>query len=203
VTTTAPVRSARTPQPGEAQHWSDAELVRECLRGREEAWAALLEKYKKLIYSIPLRYGFSRDDATDLFQEICVDLLSELPALREPRALAKWIIQITAHRCVRRLRQQQAAPAEADDRALALAVDQLPLGDEILREYERREALCEAIAGLPPRCRALVHALFFETPARPYEELAREFGIACGSVGFVRARCLERLRRQLLKNGFL
>ena len=39
--------------------------------------------------------------------------------------------------------------------------------------------------------------LFFEPEARPYQEVAASLGLATGSIGFVRAKCLERLRRRL------
>src|SRR5258708_38425842 len=60
-----------------ADVWTDARLVSQCLKGNEDAWSALLEKYKRLIYSIPIKYGLSVDQATDVFQEVCVELLSE------------------------------------------------------------------------------------------------------------------------------
>jgi hypothetical protein len=37
--------------------WSNTRIVAECLAGNEHAWSALLDRYKNLIYSIPLRYG--------------------------------------------------------------------------------------------------------------------------------------------------
>ena len=60
--------------------WPDARLIRECIGGSEEAWCALIFKYKNLIFSIPVKYGFSADDSTDIFQAVCLDLLSELPS---------------------------------------------------------------------------------------------------------------------------
>jgi DNA-directed RNA polymerase specialized sigma24 family protein len=62
--------------------------------------------------------------------------------------------------------------------------------------------LREAVARLSPRCRELIRLLFFEIPARPYEEVARHLGLAKGSIGFIRMRCLERLRRLLEEKGF-
>jgi hypothetical protein len=44
--------------------------------------------------------------------------------------------------------------------------------------------------------------LFFENPARPYQQVARSLGLATGSIAFIRGRCLTRLRRQLEKMGF-
>jgi DNA-directed RNA polymerase specialized sigma24 family protein len=48
----------------------------------------------------------------------------------------------------------------------------------------------------------MIRMLFFETPMRPYEDVAKELGLATGSIGFIRSRCLVRLRKNLEKKGF-
>jgi DNA-directed RNA polymerase specialized sigma subunit len=58
------------------------------------------------------------------------------------------------------------------------------------------------VAALPARCQRLMQMLFFEEPARPYQEVAQRLRIAEGSIGFIRQRCLQRLRKQLLETGF-
>src|SRR5207248_9285799 len=87
--------------------WPDDRLVRACRQGDEEAWGAMIDRYKNLIFSIPIKYGLSRDDAADVFQSVCVDFLRELPNLREVKALPKWLIQISAHICLRRKQHQE------------------------------------------------------------------------------------------------
>jgi len=72
----------------------------------------------------------------------------------------------------------------------------------ILREAEEEQKLRDALSALAPRCRQLVEMLFFEEPARPYKDVAASLGIATGSIGFIRQRCLERLRKQLVEAGF-
>ena len=86
---------------------SDEKLVRDCIAGKEEAWVALLEKYKNLIFSIPLKYRLSREDAAEIFQAVCTELLSELPNLRDPQALSGWLIKVTSHKCFHAHRQAQ------------------------------------------------------------------------------------------------
>lgn len=181
--------------------WTDPELVKECLRGDEEAWSALIDKYKRLIFSIPVKYGFSRDDATEIFQAVCVELLSELPNLRQAKALPKWIMQVAAHKCFHHKRQMQRTEArDPDDESLDAGVRAHAEG--IFREAEEEQTLRNAISDLPPRCRQLIQMLFFEEPPRPYEQLAAELGLSTGSIGFIRQRCLERLRKRLTETGF-
>jgi RNA polymerase sigma factor (sigma-70 family) len=181
--------------------WPDTRLVRECLRGNEEAWSALIDKYKNLIFSIPLKYGFSADDATDIFQAVCLELLVELPNLRKPEALPKWIMQVTAHKCFHGKRQQQRTDP-LEDHPEAKGEQVAARGEAILREAEEEHQLRQAMAELRPRCRELVHMLFFEEPAREYREIAKSLGIAVGSIGFIRQRCLEKLRHSLQDMDF-
>ena len=181
--------------------WPDTRLVRECLGGGEQAWCALISKYKNLIFSIPLKYGFSAEDSTDIFQAVCLDLLSELPKLRKVKALPKWIMQITAHKCFHR--KQQERRTEVSDPNDKLFERGTPArAEEILREAEDEQGLRQAMSELTPRCRQLVQMLFYDEPARPYQEIAEALGIAVGSIGFIRQRCLERLRKRLLEAGF-
>ena len=180
--------------------WSNERLVRECRKGNEAAWSALIDKYKNLIYSVPIKYGMYQD-AGDIFQAVCVDLLQELPKIREYRALPKWLMQTCYHKC---LRHQQAAkrevelePAAAEQHA---ASDSLP--EEMLAQLSEEQTLRGVVAEMPNRCRQMIHMLFFEIPARPYEEIAKALGLATGSIGFIRGRCLSQLRKRLEKIGF-
>jgi RNA polymerase sigma factor (sigma-70 family) len=181
--------------------WPDTRLVRECIAGKEEAWCALISKYKNLIFSIPLKYGFSADESTDIFQAVCLDLLSELPKLHKVKALPKWIMQVTAHKCFHRKQQERRTEvSDPDDKQFERSTP--ARAEEILREAEDEQGLRQAMSELAPRCRQLVRMLFYDEPARPYQEIAETLGIAVGSIGFIRQRCLERLRKRLLEAGF-
>jgi RNA polymerase sigma factor (sigma-70 family) len=185
----------------ERASWSDERLVRECLRGSEEAWTALIEKYQNLIFSIPLKFGLGKEDAADIFQSVCVDLLRDLPSLRRPKALAGWLIRVTVHRCVRWRDRLAPATLEAGVE-LEETAEPGAVPSALIEELEREQALREALRELSPRCRRLMHELFFMQPPRTYQEIAADLGLATGSIGFIRGRCLEKLRRKLEERGF-
>lgn len=188
--------------PGK-QHvaWNDTRLVEECLSGNEEAWSLLIDKYKALIYSIPVKYSLSPQEAADVFQATCLELLVRLPQLREPRALPKWLMQVAHHECYRLKRRNQrvvSRDAEPD-----LPEPETPaIAESLVAQTQDEQMLREAMTALRPQCRRLVELLFFETPPRPYAEVAAELGLAVGSIGFTRQKCLERLRGLLEKLGF-
>ncbi len=191
--------------PERPDNSSDERLIARCLQGDQEAWSALIDKYKNLIYSIPVKLGMHQD-AADIFQSVCVDLLSELPRLREHRALPKWLMQTCYHTCLRyqraagRLVELEAEGADGEAVLPASSADDLP--EHMLVQLEQEQILRDAICELPEKCERMVRLLFFEIPPRPYEEVADELGMATGSIGAIRARCLAYLRKYLEKRGF-
>ncbi len=196
-------RKSRLPRllRGPDATWSDSRLIHACLDGNEQAWAALIQKYKNLIYSIPMKYGASPDDAADIFQAVCLELFSELPRLRKTAAFRGWLITVTAHqsfhwkRKVRRRAEDELTPLEEE----TLGADPSP---DLIEQVEREQMLREAVARLPARCQELVQLLFYQQPQLSYREVAERLGLATGSIGFIRGRCLTRLQRLLQEWGF-
>lgn len=191
--------AARMQRTAEASA-TDEQLIHRCLDGDQQAWAALIDRYKNLIYSIPIKLGMHQD-AGDIFQAVCVSWLANLSQLRKERALPKWLIQTCYHECLRHQRIS-GRTLELDATEMQPPVDHRPLAENIVIESEEEQTLRSAVAEMPERCAQLIHMLFFETPTRPYTEIAQELGLATGSVGFLRGRCLSRLRKYLEKKGF-
>ena len=184
-----------------AKSWDDTRLVKQCLVGNQEAWSLLIDKYKGLIYSIPIKYGFPANEAADVFQSTCLELLTRLPELREPRALPKWLIQVAHHECYRLKRQSRRLISRDGDEELPEPKTPA-LAEGLVQQVQEEQILREALETLSPQCRRLVELLFFETPPRPYDKVAAELGLAVGSIGFTRQKCIERLRKELKRQGF-
>jgi RNA polymerase sigma factor (sigma-70 family) len=195
----SPVKITAEKQGGKA--WDDTRLVKECLGGNQEAWSSLVDKYKALIYSIPVKYGLPSQEAADVFQSTCLELLARLPELREPRALPKWLMQVAHHECYRLKRQgQRVISRDGND---ALPEPETPaIAETLLQQTQAEQLLREAMSALTPQCRRLVEMLFFEASPRPYTEVAAALGLAVGSIGFTRQKCIERLRLRLEELGF-
>ena len=188
------------PQPASAVTWSDERLVHECLQGNEQAWSALLQKYRNLIFSIPLKYNLSREDASDVFQSVSMELFSELPRLRKVGSLRSWLITVTARQALNsKKRWQLRNLREGSD--LPPNVEPPDPSPSFIDGLEREQSVREAVSRLNPRCQELVRLLFFEQPAIPYKEVAARLGLSTGSIGFIRGRCLERLKRNLERKG--
>jgi RNA polymerase sigma factor (sigma-70 family) len=189
----------RSPHSG----WSDERLVGACLKGDDAAWSALIDKYKNLIYSIARRYGASPEDAADIFQLVCVELFADLPKLRKTTAVRSWLISVATHQAYHwKLKyRKQTGREEALDDDERFGIDPIRRPD-VLQEIEREQMMRDATAQLSPRCQQMIHLLFYVEPPVPYAEVARRLGLATGSIGFIRGRCLEKLQKVLKKMDF-
>lgn len=183
----------------DAKQEEDARLIKDCLLGNESAWSVLISKYKNLIFSIPVKYGLSREDAADIFQSVCLDLLNDLSKIRNHGALAGWLIRVTYNKCFHRKKDtDRYIPGEP----LETNIPMEDVPETILLEVQREQLLRNGLRQLSSRCQQLIQMLFFEFPSRPYQEVAKSLNLATGSIGFIRGRCLEKLRQALQKQGF-
>ena len=178
----------------------DERLVQECLAGDERAWATLIDKYKRLIYSVPVKYGFSPDEAGDIFQNVCIDLFTNLGKLRKIESLRSWLITVATHKCFH-VKKHTKQDVELDAMEQEVA-EEIAAAPQIMQEVQEEQAVRDAIERLTPRCAQLVKLLFYEQPPVPYNEVAQKLGLATGSIGFIRGRCLNRLQKILAELGF-
>jgi RNA polymerase sigma factor (sigma-70 family) len=180
----------------------DEWLVQGCIQGDQGAWEELIDKYKRLIYSIPLRYGATSADAADVFQSVCIEVLNSLAQLKKVQSLRSWLITVTIRQSYR-WKKKQSNHVELDAMEPEIAEGIASTGpSETLANLEQEQIVRDVVAKLPPRHRELVQLLFFEQPPLPYSEIARRLGLATGSIGFIRGRCLGKLRKALVEYGF-
>lgn len=181
----------------------DSALVAACLKGEAVAWEALIVRYQRLIYSLPLKARLSQDDAADIFQSVCLKLYEKLASLRDHEKLSSWIITTTTRECWRlsnQHRKEMSAEGlsreEAEEKLQRLVADS-PLLDEQRILLEQQQAVRQAVSALTDRCKDLVTMLFYKKDDLSYTEIARQMDMPVASIGPTRARCLERLRRLL------
>ena len=114
--------------------------------------------------------------------------------------MTEWLIRTTARKVGKWKRRNERYVADEGD-LVESTTDQNELPDSLIEHCQQTQALRDGIEGLPERCQAIVRMLFFETPARPYKEVAQALGVATGSIGFMRMKCLDRLRSVLERVG--
>jgi RNA polymerase sigma factor (sigma-70 family) len=172
-------------------------LVAACQRGESAAWDEVLDQYGRLIWSVPLRLGLHPEEAEEVFQRTWVAMVEGVGKLRQPDRLVSWIAGTARNQTLRLLDEKSRHRREA---TLTEEIGDSPSFDEeadaALVRHQEITALYQAFDQLDERCQMLLKMLFFEEPAPDYQEIARRTGLAVGSIGPIRARCLKRLRKR-------
>ncbi len=177
-------RSGPEPAPN-YERVEDAELLSACRSGDEAAWDALVSRYERLVFSVAVRNGLSREDAADVTQATFVALLESLDRVRDGERVSFWLMTVarrTAWRAARRRRHELQLPTSMPD-----SVD--PISD-----VQRTAEIYEALDRLGPPCSDLLTALYFDPTEPDYAAIADRLGRAVGGLGPLRGRCLQRLR---------
>jgi RNA polymerase sigma factor (sigma-70 family) len=173
-----------------------ADLVVAAGQGDQDAWSALVDRFSGLIWHIARGHRLGDADAADVVQTVWLRLLESLPRLREPAAVAGWLVTTTRHECLRSLRR---AGRELPDDHIDLVADRVSdeRGPEAVVELAESGLLVrQALTRLSVRCQLLLRALAY-TPDRSYAEVSAALDMPIGSIGPTRSRCLHHLRRSL------
>lgn len=176
------------------QNLSDAQLIERCRQGHQDAWEEVLNRYQRLVYSIPLNYGLSQADAADIAQLTLTTLVEYLDRLRPDSNLAAWLSTVARRHVFRYLRRRRRESlGEETDIGESEVLERLSDPDESER-WQRIAWLNQGLNRLDQRCRELLLLLYFAEEEPSYEQVAARLGLAVGSIGPIRGRCLERLR---------
>jgi len=175
------------------QDADNAALLAWCAEGNEAAWARLVARYEDLVFSVALDCGLNRDEADDVFQQVWLELHRSLGRIHNPQGLPRWLIVSTRRLCYKHAaRAARRVSSVSED-----MIDPAALPDEEVERFERRRVLEEALEKIGDACSELLRLLFFHSGKTPYREISKRTGLAVGSIGPIRARCLKRLRKVL------
>lgn len=174
------------------------ELVAQCLAGDQGAWNALIDRFSRLVYSVPREYRLCEANADDVFQAVFQRLYQGLSTIRDPNRLPAWLVRTAQRECWRIGRRHRCSTAKSIEGVDAHSESPA----ELAMRLEERQRVREAMAQLPKRDRALLTALFFEQDRADYASIAHRLDMRLGSIGPNRARAFKKLEQILIANGF-
>lgn len=180
-----------------------ADAFRDWLGGRPEAMDRLVRAMTPVLWHVVRAYGLDQELARDVVQSTWLALVRRATTIADPQAVSAWLM-ITARREAWRAAKRAAATVSVDDEVLDVVVGAAAGAGEsaedsaVLHDQHRR--LWAGVATLDERCQRLLRIVAFD--ARPdYARIATDLGMAVGSIGPTRGRCLDKLRAAVLANG--
>lgn len=157
-----------------------------------EAFAALFEQYKNLVYKTAYLMLGDRQDAEEALQEVFVLVYKSLPGY-DPRkgAFSTWLYRVCMNYCLNLRRKRRVETRPLDDAHPALLTGWM--GG--LAEMADREEVREAIAQLNEDQRAAVVLRYYFDLS--YQEIAQILDVPLGTVKSRLDRSLRLMRRLL------
>jgi RNA polymerase sigma factor (sigma-70 family) len=177
-----------------AHEEAHGELLRRAAKGDRIAWEELVNRFDPLVQRTARRTGLNQSDAADTAQLTWLRLLQHLDQVREPERLPGWLVTTARRESVRvaiaaKRHVLSADPvAEHSDEGNGVATDVYPV------EGEYEPDLDAALNRLPSRYQKLIRLLMCDN-CPSYTEVAERMGVPIGSIGPMRMRGLNILRR--------
>lgn len=173
-----------------SEAWSPDELLTRASAGEATAFATLVRRYQRTVYSIALRMLSDRHRAEDLAQEVFLQLYRSLDSIESDTHLAFWLRKVAVNRSIDRIRQETRYDSEPLTEAAAI-IDETLEGDPLL---ERR--MSDLVAQLPPAARAVV-VLRYQEDLDPVD-IASTLDMSINTVKSHLKRSLTSLRARVL-----
>jgi RNA polymerase sigma factor (sigma-70 family) len=182
---------------------ADEELFAACRRGDAAAWDKLVDRYQRLVSTIPRRAGLSEDVVEEVFQEVFLTLFEKLDDIEQPERLRSWLVTTAKFKTWRAFSREKISFQSYDFEEIggiegAFEVpDESPLPDAVLIEIEQQHLIRTAIDSLDERSKKIITMLYLSEPPASYAAVAAEIGVAETSISPLRARSLEKLVKLL------
>lgn len=140
---------------------NNQKLVKGCKAHKPEAQRILYERFSGPLMGICLRYGRSREDAEDIFQEAFIRIFQQIDQLKEPQALGAWLRRLTVNTAINHYRKNKRLREYMPDELDLENHRNMSQGPEILDQLDN-EALLSLINKLPDGYRMIFNLYVIE-----------------------------------------
>ena len=165
---------------------TDVHLLQRIAAHDTAALAELYDRHSRLLFGLILRIVRERGEAEEILQEAFVRVWTRAETYdARVGGPLPWIVRLARNFAIDRLRARRSraaidTPASGEHVAEAVPASDIHSPEGIVLNTERRQALTDALAGLPADQRQLIEAAFFE--GYTHSDLARRFGLPLGTV---------------------
>ncbi|MDX5566762.1 sigma-70 family RNA polymerase sigma factor [Streptomyces sp. ID05-04B] len=181
-------------------------LVQSAVDGDAAAWKGLVDGLSPLVWAVVRAHRLSDADGHEVYQTVWFRFAQHLGRIREPHKAGSWLASTARNECLKVIKGLRRLTPTDDPHLLDRASeDRTPEqsvldSEEAAAQGERVRFLWQEFEALGERCRQLLRVLI-ATPPPSYQEVSAALGIAVGSIGPMRQRCLRRLRARLDARG--
>lgn len=180
------------------QNTDDIELINQALAGNQSAYAMLVKRHQRYVFTLALRFVKSRENAEEVAQDCFVKVYKSLNQFQQQSKFTTWLYTIVYTTSMTFLRRKKPETSSMDDDAVFMQVilRQAQDGKANLAEQKSQSYYVNlAINKLLPDDAAIL-TLFYQGE-QSLEEIAQVIGMETNTVKVKLHRARHRLKEKL------
>jgi len=179
---------------------SDIELIQQTLAGNQQAYADLVKRHQRFVFTLALRFAKGREDAEEIAQDCFIKAYRSLASFQGQSKFSTWLYSIVYTTAMTFLRKKTVYTDSIDDENVFIQVEsQVSAYDVNNAENKSRSFyLSHAIEQLLPDD-AVIITMFYKGE-QSLEEIGHALGMEANTVKVKLFRARQRLKEKLERN---
>lgn len=178
----------------------DNEIISRVLKGEQNAYAELVNRYQAYVFTLVLRMVKSREDAEEVAQDVFIKAYRSLADFRGESKFSTWLYTIANTTSITFLRKKKLDVHSLDNEKVFEVADSKDSGlrANLVEQKSRVNMVNEAIAMLSPDDAEII-TLFYKAEQN-LEEISRILRLETNTVKVRLHRARTRLKEKMEKN---
>jgi RNA polymerase sigma-70 factor (ECF subfamily) len=175
----------------------DLDLISQVLQGDKMAYAQIIKKYQRFVFTLALRFSKCREDAEEIAQDSFIKAFRALATFKQNSKFSTWLYSIVYTTAMTFLRKKRLDTQSIDDETSLIQLEAYS-SDHILIDVEHKSKMQFvnlAISQLSPIDAAII-TLFYHGE-QSLEEIAQALGMESNTVKVKLHRARQRLREKI------
>ena len=183
---------------------NDQELITGILNNDKPVIQFLVNKYHKQVITTAFHFVHDMDDAEDLAQDVCIEILESIGQFKRSSSLSTWIYRITVNKSlnfVRKNKRKQLVKQfetffqKAGSNAGSV-ISEPSASENLYDNNERKQILDNAINSLPENQKTAFILSKYEELS--YKEITEIMNLSLASVESLLQRAKQNLQKKLI-----
>ncbi len=176
----------------------DRELVKKAQAGNQDAFGALVEKYRMKMFNLAYSLTRNREAADDLAQDVFIKAYLALNSFKFQSAFSTWLYRIAVNASKDFLRKEtrvRKIPLEDSPPGTLMQEDTTSQIDEAREKEKQKKMVHKALESLPEKYQVILSLR--DIQGFPYNEISQMLEISPGTVDSRLHRARKMLRKKV------
>jgi RNA polymerase sigma factor (sigma-70 family) len=179
---------------------SDIELIEQTLAGDQSAYADLVKRHQRFVFTLAMRFAKTREDAEEIAQDCFIKAYRSLATFQRQSKFTTWLYSIVYTTAMTALRKKRVDTDSIDDENTFIQIENQTSGYDVnnVENKSRSYYLNQAIAQLLPDDATII--TLFYNGEQSLEEIGQTMGMDPNTVKVKLFRARQRLKEKLERN---